>query len=154
MDLGWYLPPHRLGHAKKSSLPFETVLRLVVLNPAIHSNHWRRLKNCQVPSQVNAYFWGKGPRIKSFFSVSCVTSVAAMVKDTCVGLDAITHGESGLKQSWRGQKNEGPAWSWALQVAIFLSPPSYGACLKSQQAQLLFRASARIFSELGKWLVP
>ena len=138
---------------RRVRFPFETVLRLAVLNPAIHSNHWGGLKNCQIPSQVNAYFWGKGPRIKNFFSsFLCDFSGQPWSRTPVLDFDAITHGESDpskleTTEECRGLPGAGPSrlpssWVHPHTVPVW----------KSQQAQLLFRASTRIFSEVGKWL--
>ena len=151
--LGWYLLPRRLGHAKKSSLPLWDSPQASGSQPSYTLRSLRRFKKLPNPQPSQCLSLGQGTQDQQLFLEFPVwLQWAATVKHTCVGLWRHLSWWVRPKQAGDDRRIQGPTWSWAPQVAIFLSPPSYGACLEVQQTQLLFRASTRIFSELGKWL--
>ena len=129
--LGWYLSPSRLGHARKSSLPLWDSPQASDSQPSYTLKSLRRFKILPNPQPSQRLSLGQGSQDQQLFLKFPVwLQWAAMVKDTCVGL---WHRHSGWvrpKQAGDNRRMRGPTWSLALQVAIFLSPPSYGACLE------------------------
>lgn len=91
---------------RRVRFPFETVLRLAVLNPAIHSNHWGGLKTAKSLAK-SMLIWARVPGSKAFSRVSCVTSVGSHGQGHLCWTLMPSLTVSQTQASWRRQKNAG-----------------------------------------------